>query len=207
MQKHCSISGCNKKVSARSWCAAHYSKWQRHGDPLYIRQFKSELKCVVAECERKQHSNGYCNTHYVKLRRSGTLNPIRETKEYKERWLDSRLTPISKIDKIRDTDPNRRGFLAVRLLNQIKQKARKRGIDWHLEQIDAYNLIKSPCYYCGFKPNWPESRSGLDRVNNFIGYKKENVVPCCYSCNTAKGTKTQAEFLEWVIKIFNHFPK
>lgn len=30
----CSIHGCGKKHEARGWCYSHYSRWQRHGDPL-----------------------------------------------------------------------------------------------------------------------------------------------------------------------------
>lgn len=30
----CSIEGCNKPVTARGWCGAHYVRWMRHGDPL-----------------------------------------------------------------------------------------------------------------------------------------------------------------------------
>lgn len=30
----CSIPGCTKKVSARSWCGAHWNRWDRYGDPL-----------------------------------------------------------------------------------------------------------------------------------------------------------------------------
>ena len=32
----CSIPDCNRpvRVKVRGWCALHYQKWQRHGDPL-----------------------------------------------------------------------------------------------------------------------------------------------------------------------------
>ena len=30
----CSIAGCESRTCARGWCAAHYKRWQRHGDPL-----------------------------------------------------------------------------------------------------------------------------------------------------------------------------
>lgn len=205
MTKICLIEGCGKKISARNWCAAHYSKWQRHGNPLYVRQFKKDQKCIVDSCERKQEARGYCGTHDMKLRRSGTLEYIRETPEYKNRWLEARVTEVSKIDKIRD--PNSRGFLAVNIIGDIRNKARKRQIPWDLENIEAYNLIISKCHYCGLDPKWPIARSGIDRVDNFKGYTKENVVACCYTCNTAKGIKTQVEFKEWVIAISNHFLK
>lgn len=30
----CSIPDCNKPVSRRDWCNAHYHRWRAHGDPL-----------------------------------------------------------------------------------------------------------------------------------------------------------------------------
>lgn len=30
----CSIEGCSKRKYARGWCAPHYSRWRKNGDPL-----------------------------------------------------------------------------------------------------------------------------------------------------------------------------
>ena len=30
----CSIPGCTSAVVSRGWCSKHYTRWQRHGDPL-----------------------------------------------------------------------------------------------------------------------------------------------------------------------------
>jgi len=30
----CKIPGCQKSVFCREWCAMHYARWKRHGDPL-----------------------------------------------------------------------------------------------------------------------------------------------------------------------------
>jgi hypothetical protein len=30
----CAIEGCEKDSFSRGWCSKHYSRWQRHGDPL-----------------------------------------------------------------------------------------------------------------------------------------------------------------------------
>lgn len=32
----CSVAGCGNKVFCRDWCSMHYSRWQRHGNPLFI---------------------------------------------------------------------------------------------------------------------------------------------------------------------------
>lgn len=194
---------CSKKVFCKSFCCSHYYAWKRHGDPLYKRSFKKDEKCIVETCERKQARKGYCKTHAMKLQRTGTLDYIRDTEEYKSKWLNARLTDVSKLDGIRD--PKSRGFLATNVISDIKIKARKRQIPWDLNNIDAYKLIIGECHYCGFKANWPETRCGLDRVDNFKGYSKDNVVSCCFTCNSAKGSKTQDEFKLWVISVFNNF--
>jgi len=36
--KTCKIDGCENLVMARGWCAAHYTKWRKYGDPLTVRQ-------------------------------------------------------------------------------------------------------------------------------------------------------------------------
>lgn len=30
----CSIEGCEKNVTGRGWCAMHYKRWRKHGDPM-----------------------------------------------------------------------------------------------------------------------------------------------------------------------------
>ena len=31
----CTVVGCEKRGEARGWCKKHYTRWQRHGDPLF----------------------------------------------------------------------------------------------------------------------------------------------------------------------------
>lgn len=46
------------------------------------------------------------------------------------------------------------------------------------------NAMKSICFYCE-----DIERIGLDRINNNIGHLKNNVVPCCYSCNVLRSNE------------------
>lgn len=46
--------------------------------------------------------------------------------------------------------------------------------------------------------------SGIDRVDNSIGYTEGNVVPCCITCNKAKSKQTSEEFLKWVQRVYHH---
>jgi 5-methylcytosine-specific restriction endonuclease McrA len=43
--------------------------------------------------------------------------------------------------------------------------------------------------------------SGIDRKDSSKGYILSNVVSCCFTCNKAKGTMSEKEFLEWIDRI------
>ena len=64
--------------------------------------------------------------------------------------------------------------------NTDKKKGFSRGdlnIDWFIE-----NVFTKSCYYCG-----DDNRLGVDRIDNKKSHSKDNVVPCCYECNIARG--------------------
>lgn len=91
--------------------------------------------------------------------------------------------------------------------------SKKRGYDWELSKDEFRDLTKKYCYYCGalpsnrrkaFSGNGGYTYSGIDRVNNKIGYQIDNVVPCCAACNRAKDTKTLKGFLDMIKKIHSN---
>jgi len=100
-----------------------------------------------------------------------------------------------------------------KVLSSMKRSAKHRGYDWLLTKEQFRTLTKQTCYYCGAEPNQCGSHSshgnylynGLDRIDNNQGYLITNVVPCCGSCNAAKGTKTTEEFRVWVKRISKYF--
>jgi hypothetical protein len=59
--------------------------------------------------------------------------------------------------------------------------------------------LKEKCYYCNGDLN--EMGIGLDRLDNTIGYLKNNVVPCCDKCNRLKHTSLSKEETLEVIKL------
>jgi hypothetical protein len=79
------------------------------------------------------------------------------------------------------------------------------------------NIIKQNCHYCNEPPRlikylaknkicYRENliANGIDRVDSSIGYIKENCVPCCKKCNTAKNNLTLNEFKDHITKIYNY---
>lgn len=96
-----------------------------------------------------------------------------------------------------------RGSYATKLITEIKCKARQRKKAWNLNDLEAFELCLQPCYYCGLEVSFPESRNGIDRIDNSKGYESENVVSCCKWCNSAKMERTLEEFKDWITKAYN----
>lgn len=95
-----------------------------------------------------------------------------------------------------------------------KYQAIKRHKSFNLSREEFRKLTKQNCYYCGAEPNnvkKPTIRgkgeyiyNGVDRVDNTKGYSIENCVACCTTCNRAKQTMREEEFLNWIRKVYEH---
>ena len=94
-----------------------------------------------------------------------------------------------------------------------KQKAKKRGLGWTLSESEVDGLLVGNCFYCGDTPANCHSKplnygdftySGIDRVDNGVGYVSGNVVSCCWTCNWMKRNMSKAGFLAHVEKIHQH---
>jgi hypothetical protein len=92
--------------------------------------------------------------------------------------------------------------------------AKHRQLGWKLT-IEEYKYLTSQnCYYCDKPPsneygsnnyNGNYKYSGLDRVNNLLGYQLDNCVPCCKECNHAKGMLSMQDFTNHIRQIYDNF--
>jgi len=74
--RECQIEGCGSPVLARGWCAKHYSRWQKHGDP-HVVHVRARTRCCIEGCERyRQSAQGWCLLHYRRWKRNG--DPLHE---------------------------------------------------------------------------------------------------------------------------------
>lgn len=103
--------------------------------------------------------------------------------EYKRFWYSQNRDYLNKR-------PNTR-------YNKAKHDASRRKLSWELFKSQYLSLLSKICYYCDEK--LPDFRSGLDRLDNSVGYSLDNVVPCCSSCNIGRNTNFTPE--EWKIAI------
>lgn len=110
--------------------------------------------------------------------------------------------------------PNEAAFNA--LFGHYKDAAKFRKISFSLSRRLFKKLTESKCYYCGTFPSAiikgpsndrPYVYTGIDRVNNKIGYTNKNSVPCCKVCNVAKATYTYEFFIDWTRTLYLNLKK
>jgi len=100
------------------------------------------------------------------------------------------------------------------LVQRYQLQAKYRNLEFSLTDEELKFLFKGNCHYCGIKPKqihrpkfrMPFIYNGIDRINNSLGYITGNCVSCCQSCNSAKGTKSMEEFIQWNKDYPRHMP-
>ena len=101
----------------------------------------------------------------------------------------------------------------VTLYCRYRSKAVLRGIMFSLSKEEAKTMFESKCFYCDQPPQQKQQRTarvgnyiynGIDRIDSSVGYTWENSVPCCKTCNMAKGAMEIFEFSAWIEKVYKH---
>lgn len=96
-----------------------------------------------------------------------------------------------------------------------RRNAKARGIAFELSSEEAAELFASNCHYCGSPPSNVMRKkrcfgefvySGMDRIDNDVGYVHGNVVACCSTCNMAKSGATTSQFLAWARRVAERHP-
>lgn len=64
------------------------------------------------------------------------------------------------------------------------KNATKRNLEILITFDEFTALVTSKCYYCEYSKKG--ETTGIDRINNDIGYILSNCVPCCETCNRMK---------------------
>jgi hypothetical protein len=104
-------------------------------------------------------------------------------------------------DRNRNYKEERKQFLETHFKMFINESS-KRGYNVELNFEDYKELITKSCYYCN---HYVESEAiGIDRINNSLGYTKENCVPCCEICNRIKSFYHPVFFINKIKIICNN---
>lgn len=98
----------------------------------------------------------------------------------------------------------------LRMYISYQSNAKSRDLAFDLTVEDFYEIARGNCFYCGFPPierkppkSWQPSvmLSGIDRVDNSLGYTVANCVPCCRQCNWAKKDMSSQDFIDWCSRV------
>lgn len=88
--------------------------------------------------------------------------------------------------------------------------AKRRNINFELSKEQVIALSQKNCYYCNAEPENTKKLkhrdgykyNGIDRINNDLGYTKDNSVSCCEICNRAKRILSKDDFLNWIKRVY-----
>lgn len=103
-----------------------------------------------------------------------------------------------------------------RLMLNYKYNAKNRDYAWELTDDEFRKLTQQDCFYCDTPPsqifnpkrcNGKFTYSGIDRIDNSLGYTLNNCVACCKHCNIAKNNRPMSEFEDWIRQIYKHLIK
>jgi hypothetical protein len=114
--------------------------------------------------------------------------------ESKKRLLEWDAQKQQRLTKKKKIDPLEKCW------RSIKSSSKSRDKDFEIEKDFAYSLFVKNCVYCGSNKT-PHS---LDRINNKMGYVRNNVVPCCTRCNIMKSNWSVKDFIQACINIQLH---
>lgn len=80
--------------------------------------------------------------------------------------------------------------------NKYRVRSKKKNLSFLFSKEEFFELLDSKCHYCG-----EESKLGIDRKDNELGYTLDNSVPCCRDCNYFKGSLSYEEFINFCNKV------
>lgn len=136
---------------------------------------RKHFMCTIAGCKGKHKAQGLCSSHYDKQRFK-----VHGSRPYNAAVADKYHRSVGGQFK------------------SLRDGAKKRGLEVSITKIDFKLLRLQTCYYCGGP--LPPKGHGIDRLDNSLGYLKDNVVPCCYPCNRTKSDMLSPEEMRIIIE-------
>ncbi len=136
------------------------------------------MNCNFAECRDTAKSLGFCIKHYKKHHYVMNKGLYKLRSKINDWHKNNREKARKNLHKYRRTAKGR--FV------HAKVYAKNRKHEFLLTFEEYTNEVSKPCYYCNGVFKKTETRIGLDRIDNNLGYLPGNVVSSCVTCNRVK---------------------
>lgn len=161
----------------------------RNEDSFYKRKRKSGkygLDSICKACRYKMHK-AWCRTNPEKHAATQKANNIKNADKIAANT--KAIYPKLKAD----------GSIGYA---SIKSRSKTKGWVFKISKKDYKTITSYPCHYC--KDPLNGLIGGLDRVDSSIGYDVLNVVPCCFKCNSGKGSMAADDFISHCKKVYEN---
>lgn len=134
---------------------------------------KQCIECGVTESRRWR--KGYCSRCYRLERRK--KNPEKH-KKWANDWYKNNSDKAKR--SVREYEKRYPIKLCWR---RLRRAVRLSEIESNITTVQHAWIIRQPCFYCQ-KLQEEERGSWCDRIIGALGYQWENVLPCCWNCNS-----------------------
>jgi 5-methylcytosine-specific restriction endonuclease McrA len=178
--------------------------WYCNTPPQQLRRERSSRSHYLYNgMDRQDPTKGYTTENVVSACWRCNRNKAAQTVAAFLEWVRTIREPVFVEPTL--TAPLPPPWRAAR--NNYRSKARWRRLPFELSDEQVASLFAASCAYCGARPanGMPgKEYTGIDRLDNTIGYTPENCVPACQRCNYAKLDQTLTSFIEWSRKVQTH---
>lgn len=168
------------------------------GEYFYYRKDrKSGFYFECKECKKEK------NKEYRKINSQKIKEWRENNKEISKKYREKNR---EKLKKYREENKEKHKTYHLKpqyKFNSYKKNAKKRNLNWDLSFEEFKQFWQQSCIYCGDDIE----TIGLDRIDNSIGYVKDNIVSCCFHCNFMKKKYSIKDFIEHCEKIVRKYDK
>lgn len=162
-------------------------------------------KLIVQKDQYRQRNNKYKNKEWLCKCDCG-----------KEKWVSQRCLITGGTKTCGCLDRRNLGLehsLSAKrtCYSHYKRTAKNVNREFNLTFDEFIEITSLNCLYCNSKPSNVKTNraelkgnyiyNGIDRVDSKRGYTKDNCVPCCKICNTAKSNMDLLDFKNWIGKV------
>jgi hypothetical protein len=164
---------------------------------------EKSLDCFGPHKRTKDKKNSWCRDCLrINMQERRKLNWDKELARSRELYKTNGSRERSRIWGLEHKEERDAYYASPKgRFSAAKASAKNRKLPWNISFEDYIELISHSCYYCNDALN--SKGIGLDRIDNnpLIGYRIDNVVPCCPTCNWMRQDSTVQEFKSQIIKI------
>lgn len=155
------------------------------GETLSLRKWSEKLELSLSGIKLRFHrcKNIYTTKEILFGKEKNKKRKISCSKSMSEQQIKNKASKMISAYRIKDIKNFKIDF--------------KLDVEWFTN-----NILNSKCYYCEDSEN-----IGCDRIDNSKPHYKENVLPCCYICNTARNNHFTVEEFKLIGKTIKEIKK